>query len=638
MLQLPDFDKPFVVDCDASGSGFGAVLHQLDGPIAFYSKTVAPRHMKLAAYERELIGLVQAVRHWRPYLWTRPFIVRTDHCSLKHLLDQRLSTIPQHTWVSKLFRYSFTVEYRPGRQNVVADALSRRDEDQCAINALALSRPEFELFDELKQEVASLPSFIAKRKEIADGLAGAAWTELDGLVLHKGRIFVPDDSALWPVLLQHAHGTGHEGAQKTLHRLRTSFYSPHASRLVTDYVRSCVVCQRSKTEHLHPAGLLQPLELPSSVWADIAMDFVEGFPRIGGKTVVLTVVDRFSKYAHFIALGHPYTAISVAQAFFDNIVKLHGLPCSIVSDRDPVFTSKFWTELFSLAGVKLRLSSAFHPQTDGQSEVTNRILGVYLRCLAGDRPRQWLRWLPWAEYCYNTSYQTALKTTPFEVVYGRSPPTLASYRPGLARVVALDRQLYERDVFLTDIRDRLHQAQDIMKETADRSRRFVEFAVGDWVWLRLNHRAAAGITSSAAAKLAHKFYGPFQVVERIGDVAYRLQLPASARIHNVFHVVFLKKHVGDPPVAPVPLPPIDHGRAVPTPQKVLRARLNHGVWELSVQWLGLPAADTTWEPLESFKERYPSFQLEDELFRKEGGSVVDSFVGRTYERRRKKNV
>jgi len=323
------------------------------------------------------------------------------------------------------------------------------------------------------------------------------------------------------------------------------------------------------------------------------MDFVEGFPRISGKTVVLTVVDRFSKYAHFLALGHPYTAISVAQAFFDNIVKLHGLPCSIVSDRDPVFASKFWTELFSLAGVKLRLSSAFHPQTDGQSEVTNRILGIYPRCLAGDRPRQWLRWLPWAEYCYNTSYQTALKATPFEVVYGHSPPTLASYRPGLARVVALDRQLYERDVFLNDIRDRLHQAQDIMKETADRSRRFVEFAVGDWVWLRLNHRAAMGITSSAAAKLAHKFYGPSQVLERIGEVAYRLQLPVSARIHNVFHVVFLKKLVGDPPAAPVPQPPIDDGRAVPTPEKVLRARLNRGVWELSVQWLGLPAADTS---------------------------------------------
>ncbi|KAF0933749.1 hypothetical protein E2562_019223 [Oryza meyeriana var. granulata] len=134
----------------------------------------------------------------------------------------------------------------------------------------------------------------------------------------------------------------------------------------------CIVCQQNKTEHLHPAGLLQPLEVPSSVWADIAMDFVEGFPKVGGKSVVLTVVDRFSKYAHFVALGHPYTATSVARVFFDHIVRLHGIPCSIVSDRDPVFTSTFWTELFALSGVALRLSSAFHPQTDGQSEVTNR--------------------------------------------------------------------------------------------------------------------------------------------------------------------------------------------------------------------------------------------------------------------------
>ena len=144
---------------------------------------------------------------------------------------------------------------------------------------------------------------------------------------------------------------------------------------------------------------------------------------------------------HFVPLGHPYTALTVAQAFFDNIVKLHGFPSSIVSDRDPVFTSTLWSELFTLAGVKLRLSSAFRPQTDGQSEVANRVLGVYLRCLAGDRPRSWLRWLPWAEYCFNTSYQSALRTTPFQVVYGREPPTLASYQPGLARVVAVDKQL-----------------------------------------------------------------------------------------------------------------------------------------------------------------------------------------------------
>ena len=185
--------------------------------------------------------------------------------------------------------------------------------------------------------------------------------------------------------------------------------------------------------------------------------------------MVLTVVDHFSKYAHFIALGHPYSATSVAQAFFDQIVRLHGLPCSIVSDRDPVFTSAFWTELFRLSGVTLRLSSAFHPQTDGQSEVTNRILGVYLRCLAGDRPRSWLRWLPWAEFCYNSSFQTALRATPFEVVYGRPPPTLASYQPGLSKVAALDKQLTARDEFLAAVQERLLQAQSIMMPLAEMS-------------------------------------------------------------------------------------------------------------------------------------------------------------------------
>jgi hypothetical protein len=200
---------------------------------------------------------------------------------------------------------------------------------------------------------------------------------------------------------------------------------------------------------------MQPLDVPSSIWSDIAMDFVEGFPKVGGKSVVLTVVDSFSKMAHFIPLSHPSTAMTVAQAFFDNIVKLHGLPCSIVSDHDPVFTSTMWTELFALAGVKLRLCSAFRPQTNGQSEVTNRVLGVYLRCLASDRPRSWLSWLPWAEFYFNTCFQSALRTMSFKVVFGGDPPTLLSYQPGTARVVVLDKQLQHRDEFLAEIRERL---------------------------------------------------------------------------------------------------------------------------------------------------------------------------------------
>lgn len=174
------------------------------------------------------------------------------------------------------------------------------------------------------------------------------------------------------------------------------------------------------------------------------MDFIEGFPRVGGKLVVLTVVDRFSKMAHFIPLGHPYTAASVAKTFFDSIVRLHGFPCSIVSDHDTMFMSTFWTELFTLAGVKLKMSSAFHPQTDGQSEVVNRIITMYLRCLAGDRPRSWLQWLSWAKFCYNTSFQTAIRCSPFEVVYGRPPRAVVPLQPGTARVAAVNKQLAER--------------------------------------------------------------------------------------------------------------------------------------------------------------------------------------------------
>jgi hypothetical protein len=189
-------------------------------------------------------------------------------------------------------------------------------------------------------------------------------------------------------------------------------------QVVQDMVRQCTVCQRYKSQHLHPAGLLQPLPVLQGVWTDIALDFVEALPRVRGKSVILTVVDRFSKYCHFIPLAHPYSAGSVAQAFFADIVRLHGVPQSIVSDRDPVFTSTFWAELMRLMGTKLQLTSAFHPQSDGQSESANRVVVMYLRCLTGDRPRQWLRWLPWAEYLFNTAYQNSLRDTPFRVVYG----------------------------------------------------------------------------------------------------------------------------------------------------------------------------------------------------------------------------
>jgi hypothetical protein len=185
------------------------------------------------------------------------------------------------------------------------------------------------------------------------------------------------------------------------------------------------------------------------------MDFIEGLTKVGGKFVILMVVVRFSKYAHFIVLGHLYTAASVARAFFDGIVRLHGFSSSIVSDRDPVFTGHIWHDLFRLAGVKLHLSTAFHPQTDGQSEVVNKVIAMYLHYVTGDRPRAWVDWLAWAEYCYNTSYHSTLCTSPFEVVYGRSPPPMLPFEPGMARTEAADDLLRTRDEILTEVRQLL---------------------------------------------------------------------------------------------------------------------------------------------------------------------------------------
>jgi len=374
-----------------------------------------------------------------------------------------------------------------------------------------------------------------------------------------------------------------------------------------------------------------PLPIPTGVWTDIALDFVEALPHVGGKSVILTVVDRFSKYCHFIPLAHPYSAESVAQAFFRDIVRLHGVPQSMVSDRDPVFTSTFWRELMRLVGTRLHMMMAFHPRSNGQSEAANRVIVMYLRCFTGDRPRQWLRWLPWADYIYNMAYQTSLQDTPFRVVYDWDPP-IRSYERGETRVATVAKNMEERDAFLQDVRYRLEQAQKVQKHHYDKLHHPVAYKVGDWALLRLRQRAASSLSQPTAGKLKPRYFGPYRVAELINDVAVRLELPPRARVHDVFHVGVLKKFVGLPPDAPPPLPAIHHGAITPEPERALRTRLARGVRQVLVHWKGEPAASATWEDLDSFHDKYPSFQLEDALD-VEGGR--DVMWGRAYSRRRR---
>jgi hypothetical protein len=206
-------------------------------------------------------------------------------------------------------------------------------------------------------------------------------------------------------------------------------------------VDECDVCQHNKGETIKYLGTLKPLLIPLAIWRDISMDFIVGLRKSGNKSIIMVVVDRLSKYAHFCALQHPFTTSTVSQLFMDQVFKIHGMPHSIIYDHDPTFTNNFWQELFKLQGTQLHLNTSYHPQTNGQTEVVNKCLETYLRCFSSKRKNKWDQWLPLAEWWYNTSYHTTTRMTPFEAVYGKKPPLVLSYFPSVSKVQVVDQML-----------------------------------------------------------------------------------------------------------------------------------------------------------------------------------------------------
>lgn len=318
-------------------------------------------------------------------------------------------------------------------------------------------------------------------------------------------------------------------------------------------------------------------------------------------------------------MKHPFTAVTVAKEFVTNIVRLHGLPTSIVSDRDKVFTSSFWRALFQLQGTKLCISSSssYHPQTDSQTEVVNRSLQQYLRCFAGDQPRKWLEWLPWAEFSYNTSIHSSIKMTPFEAVYGIPPPRLLDYVSGTSRVQAVDEYLSDRNTILQELRCNLRLAQNRMKCQVDQGWREVSFAVGDYVYLKLQPYRQTLVAFRSSMKLAPRFFGPYKIIDKVGPLAYRLVLPPGSQIHNVFHVSLLQKHLGTVAPTSTQLPPVsDASTILPQPEKILDRRvIRKGKYrpksKILVKWLGAAVEDATWENEWRFSKTYPEFILGD---------------------------
>lgn len=359
-------------------------------------------------------------------------------------------------------------------------------------------------------------------------------------------------------------------------------------------------------------GLLQPLPIPEAVWTDLSMDFIDGLPQSYGKTVFMVVVDRLSKAAHFIALSHPCTAATVAQAFLDNIYKLHGFPRSIVSDRDTVFLSDFWQELFKSQGCSLKMSSAYHPQSDGQTEVVNRCVETYLRCMTSDRPGLWSKRLPLAEFWYNTNYHTATQVTPYEVVYGQAPPVHLPYLPGESKVQVVTKCLEDRERMLLLLKFHLMRAQHRMKQQADLHRSERSFEIGDWVYVKLQPYRQQSVVSRSNEKLSPKYFGPYYVSDYVGTVAYKLRFPEESRVHSVFHVSQLKRAVGDVTVS-TQLPSVVTEEHIKRPELILERKMvkrqGRAVTMVLTQWKGQNAEEATWELLFDLQKKFPELQF-----------------------------
>ncbi|KAJ9563965.1 hypothetical protein OSB04_009125 [Centaurea solstitialis] len=537
ILALPDFNQLFEVECDAR-----VVLVQNKRPIAYFSEKLNDSKKNYSTYDKEFYAIVRALDYWSHYLRPKQFVLHSDHQALKHINGQSKLN-PRHAkWVEFLRSFIFVSKYKTGSSNIVADALSKR---YAMLNVLGERVLGFSFIKELYLDDPDFSKVFQDCKERACG----SYFIQDGFLFKNNKLCIPKGS-IRELLIREVHGgglAGHFGINKTLGVLHKHFYWPHMEGDVTALIARCATCHEAKSQ-FHQ-GLYTPLPVPSQPWEDVSMDFIVALPRTQrGKDAIMVVVDRFSKMAHFVPCHKTDDAIHVADLFFKEIVRLHGVPKNIVSDKDVKFLSYFWKSLWKLWGTKLLFNTAYHPQTDGQTEVTNRTLTTLLRSMVSKSLKDSDVKLSFAEFAYNQSPTYATGRTPFEVNYGVNPLTpidLIQLPKGSEVHFEASNRAKEMQKIHEQVKAKIEHANDLYKKRANKHRKKAVFQPGDLVWLHLRKER---FPSKRKNKLMARGDGPYKVLARIGDNAYKLELPGNTNISATFNVGDLSPYLEDCPL------------------------------------------------------------------------------------------